>query len=210
MGLSEVQRVLAQLYIDASLRDRFFADATVIGVSLGLSTEESLQLQRVPRPQLEQFAGSLRGKRRDQVRRILPMAARTLGGTFIAIFERYVEESPPRGSKADIDDAVAFVAVIGRWADPIEPAWAVDLARYELAWRQAERAGWMPSGRAFRYPVARLAAGREPKPVVPRATFACWWRFTRRGSVRHLVLSVPRLQHSRMIRALCFLRRRMT
>jgi hypothetical protein len=65
------------------------------------------------------------------------------------------------------------VAALDRWAEPIEPPWAVDLARYELAWRQATRGGRVPVLRAFRFPVARLA--HDEAAVAPRATLAVWW-----------------------------------
>src|SRR5262249_11849188 len=119
----------------------------------------------------------------------IPMAARALGGRFAEFFERYAVESEPRGARADLDDAAGFVEALRRWAGQIEPPWAVDLARYELAWSQAARAGRVPILRAFKFPVARLARGEEP--VTPRMTLALWWRPTRRGRVRHLVVSVP-------------------
>jgi hypothetical protein len=193
MGLAEVQRVLARLSIDPVLRDQFFNDPAAVGVELGLDVEEARRLARIPRRQIEQFAESLRRKRRDQVRRVVPIAARALGREYAAFFERYANESPPRGSKADLDDAAGFVAAICRWADQVEPKWAVDLAQYELAWRQAARAGRVPIVRKFRFAVASLATGREPEPVAPRATLACWWRPTRRGAVRHIVIAMPRL-----------------
>ncbi len=79
MGLAEVQGVLARLYIDPALRDRFFADPAAVGAELGLDVEEAQNLARIPRRQVEQFADSLRRKRRDQVRRVVPIAARALG-----------------------------------------------------------------------------------------------------------------------------------
>jgi hypothetical protein len=194
MGLAEVQRVLARLSIDPALRDRFFADPTDVGAELGLAAQEALGVAQVPRRHVEQFAASLHRKRRDQVRRVVPIAARALGREFAALFDRYVGESPPRGSKADLDDAAGFVAAMCRWANHLESEWAVDLARYELAWRLAARAGWVPIMRMFRFPVARLATGRELKPVAPRATFACWWRPARRGAVRYVVITMPRLR----------------
>lgn len=99
---------------------------------LGLASGEALGLAEVPRCQVEQFANSLHRKRRDQVRRVVPIAARALGRRFAALFNRYVQESPPRGSKADLDDAAGFVAAIRRWANQIQPEWAVDLARCEV------------------------------------------------------------------------------
>jgi hypothetical protein len=191
MGLGEVQAALARLSVETTLRDRFFADPAAVGSELGLDAAEALGLGAIPRRHIDQFADSLHGKRRDQMRRVVPIATRALGRQFAALFRRYIDESPPRGSKAELDDAAGFVAAIRRWADQIEPPWAADLARYELAWRQAARAGWMPIVRTFRYPVARLVTGQEPEPVKSRPTIACWWRLTPRGKVRHRVVSFP-------------------
>jgi hypothetical protein len=193
MGLAEVQGALARLSIDAALRDRFFADPAAIGAEVGLAAEEAMGLARIPRRQVERFAESLRRKRRGQVRQVVPIAARTLGREFAVLFERYADESTPRGSKPDLHDAAGFVAALCRWADQVRPEWAVDLARYELAWRQAARAGRVPIVRMFRFPVARLADGQEAEPVAPRPTLACWWRLTRRGRVRHIAIGVPSL-----------------
>jgi len=108
MGLSEVQRDLARLSIEPVLRDRFFADPVAVGAELGLDSHEALGLAGIPRRQVEQFADSLWRKRRDQARRAVPIAARALGGEFAAIFQRYVDESRPRGSKADLDAAAGL------------------------------------------------------------------------------------------------------
>jgi hypothetical protein len=193
MGLAEVQGALARLYVDPTLRDRFFADPAAVGVELGLGAEEARDLAVVSRRQVEQFAGSLRRKRRDQVRRVIPIAASSLGDRFGGLFERYADGSEPRGSKADLDDALGFVEALGRWADDDRPPWAVDLARYELAWRQAAQAGRRPVVRAFRFPVARLASAREADAaaVSPRPTLAIWWRPTQRGRIRHVVVTLP-------------------
>jgi hypothetical protein len=194
MGLAEVQGALARLYIDPALRDRFFAEPASMGAELGLGPDESRGLADVSRRQVEQFAASLRRKRRDQARRVIPIAARALGERFGGLFERYMAESEPRGSKADLDDAVGFVAALGRWSDEDRPPWVADLARYEVAWRQAARSGHRPLVRAFRFPVARLATGRETaRPIAPRPTLAIWWRPTPRGRIRHLVITVPGL-----------------
>jgi hypothetical protein len=198
MGLAEVQAALARLYIDPALRDRFFADPAAVGGELGLGADEACDLAGISRRQVEQFADSLRRKRRDQVRRVIPIAARALGDRFAGLFERYTAESEPRGSKADLDDAVGFVEALGRWTDEDRPPWVVDVARYELAWRQAARAGCRPVVRSFRFPVSRLATGRgATKPVVPRPTLAIWWRPTPRGRIRHLVITAPGLRTGR-------------
>jgi len=188
MGLAEIQSVLARLYVDPTLRDRFFADSAAVGAELGLDAEEARGLACVSRRQVEQFAAALRRKRRDQVRRVVPLTAQAMGGRFTEFFERYARESPPRGSRPDLDDAVAFVEALSQWTCEVAPLWASDLARYELAWRLAMRAGRLPIVRAFRFPVEQLASG--VKAVTPRATLVIWWRPTQRGRFWHLVVPI--------------------
>ena len=189
MGLAEVQQVLARLSIDRALRDRFFADPAATAAEMGLAPGDARVLAQIPKRQVEQFADSLRRKRRDQVRRVIPLAARALGRQFAALFDRYLDESPPRGSSADIEDAAGFVAAIRRLEGRLEPDWAIDLARYELARRQSTRAGRLPIVRLFRFPVARLAARPDPGPLAPRATIACWWRPSARANAWHVAFS---------------------
>jgi hypothetical protein len=191
MGLAAIQAALARLSVDPAFRQRFFADPMAAGNELGLDCDESQNLARIPRKQVEQFAQSLHRKRRDQVRRAIPLAARAMAGRFVELFEQYAVQSTPRGAKADLDDAIGFVEAIGRRNDPLEPAWAFDLARYELAWRQATRSGRVPLLRKFRFPVGRLATGQVPDPIAPRTTLAFWWKPTRGGNVRHIVISMP-------------------
>src|SRR5262245_49918065 len=126
MGLAEIQEVMARLSIDRGLRDRFFANPAAVGGELGLASQEALGLARISRRQVEQFAESLRHKRRDQVRRFVPLAARALGKEFAMLFDRYIDEAPPRGSKAELDDAVGFVTAIQRWPEQLRPLWAAD------------------------------------------------------------------------------------
>jgi hypothetical protein len=203
MGLAEIQGALAQLYVDQTLRDRFFADPVGVGAELRLGADEARDLAGVSRRQVEQFAGSLRRKRRDQVRRVIPIAARALGDRFGGLFERYIAESAPRGSKADLDDAIGFVDALVRCTEEDRPPWVVDLARYELTWRQAVRSGIRPVVRAFRFPVASLAAGRpaDAAAVSPRPTLAVWWRPTPRGRIRHIVVRLPAFALRRSPRA---------
>ena len=62
MALAEIQSALARLYIDAMLRDRFFAAPLVVGEQLGLSADDARDLARIPRREIDQFAESLRHK----------------------------------------------------------------------------------------------------------------------------------------------------
>ena len=194
MGLAEIQGALARLYVDPSLRGRFFADPAGVAVELGLGAEEARELAGVSRRQVEQFADSLRRKRRGQVRRYLPMASRALGARYGALFERYIAEAVPRGSRADIEDAIGFVDALRRWGDGDRPPWVVELARYELAWSQSVLAGRRPVIRVFRFPVGELARDRRFEgPIAPRPTLGIWWRPTGRGRLRHSWIAFPGL-----------------
>ncbi len=75
MGLADVQKVMARLYIDPEVRNQFFGDPTTVGATLGLAAAETQSLAQVPRCQFEQYGKSLLRKRRDQVRRNLPNTA---------------------------------------------------------------------------------------------------------------------------------------
>jgi hypothetical protein len=188
MGLAEIQGALARLCVDPALRDRFFDDPAAVGAELGLVAGEAQGLACVSQRQVEQYAASLRCKRRDQVRRFIPTAARALGTQYAEFFEEYAEHSEPRGSKADLDDAIGFVDTLRRTYNRIEPEWAVELARYELAWHQAARSSRLPLVRIFRFSFAR----RElVETIAPRATVTLWWRPTRRARVRHFVIGMP-------------------
>jgi hypothetical protein len=192
MGLAEIQAALARLYVDRALRQQFFERPDEIGAAFGLRRDEAESLARTPRAQVERYAASLLRKRRAQVRRLIPLAARAIGDTaFERLFESYAVQAPPRGSKADLADGAGFLAAIQSRATDIEPPWAADLAQYELAWLQAQRSGCIPILRIFCYPVGLLLAGRAGSPVGRRFTLAIWWRPRPHFRVSHLVFSAP-------------------
>ena len=191
MGLAEVQKVMAQLFIDRTIRSQFFDDPMAIGAKLGLSAAEAQSLAQVSQLRFEHFGNSLARKRRDQVRRSLPNTTRVLGRGFPSLFDRYVNQARPRGSTADLDDAADFVAALARSKGCLQPEWIVDLARYELAWRSSARPGHRLIVRRFRFPIYRITGAGDPGPTAPRPTLAIWWRPPWRKSVRHVVVSVP-------------------
>jgi hypothetical protein len=182
---------MARLFIDPATRNQFFDDPAAIGAKLGLAPAETQSLARVPKCQFEHFGSSLGRKRRDQVRRSLPNTARVLGKAFTPLFECYVNQAPPRGSRADLDDAANFVAALMRSNRPLQPEWIVDLARYELAWRRAVRPGHHLIVRLFRFPIGRFTGAQEPGPTTPRPTLAIWWKPPWRQTVWHVVISAP-------------------
>jgi hypothetical protein len=191
MGLAEVQKVMAELFIDQAIRSQFFDDPTAIGAKLGLSAMEAQSLAQVSQCQFEQFGNSLVRKRRDQVRRSLPNTAGVLGREFTSLFDRYMNQARPRGSRADLDDAADFVAALERSKASLQPEWIVDLAQYELAWRGSARPGHRLIVRRFRFPICPITGAQDPGPTAPRPTLAIWWRPPWRKSVWHVVISAP-------------------
>ena len=112
MGLAEVQRLLVRLSIDKALRDRFFADPEAVGTEVGLESDEV----RGPGEDAEAAARAVCRFAAAQAmrpgRRMIPIAARVLGDDFAVLFERYANESSPRGSKPGLDDVCGFVAAM--------------------------------------------------------------------------------------------------
>ena len=67
MSLAEVQGLLARLYTDESLRERFLSEPFLVGNENGLSQSESKQLAQILPEQLRFFADSLTHKRFHEV-----------------------------------------------------------------------------------------------------------------------------------------------
>ena len=197
MGLAKLQGVLARLYTDASLRERFFADPEGVSEVLGLSSGEAQQLARMSAQQVNFFANSLKRKRLNEAHKMLPLTCRVLGKRFGSLFRRYADTHAPSGVKKHLEDAIAFSRFVEQDAakEGIVP-WVVDLLRYEAAWLKV----WEPSFRwmaiGFDFPVGRLAQtlaqGNGAGLPQQRPTIALWFRILQRGQLRHILLPLPR------------------
>lgn len=60
MGLAQVQQVLAQLYTNTDLRERFFNHPNEVAEELGLSVDEQQQVAQLSAQQVNLFASSLK------------------------------------------------------------------------------------------------------------------------------------------------------
>jgi hypothetical protein len=196
MGLADVQGLLAQIYTDAATRHRFFGDPQMVGQALGLDPEEAGQLASLPVRQVEFFASSLKRKRLNEVRNLLPLTCSVLGEQLATLFWQYADSYRPYGLRKHHKDAFAFSSFIQRFgkAAGIQPAWVVDLALYETAWLGISSGSrrWIVS--KFRYPVGELVrttALEKADGLKPVPTVGVWLRFTPRGAPRHFILSVP-------------------
>jgi hypothetical protein len=191
MALADVQATLARLFTDAPFRASFFADPVAVGRANGLDPAEAQTLAALSRNEADDFAGTLRRKRADDVRKVLPLTARALGGAYRHHILPVTAGSPRPGRHRD--DAHALVEHLGRIArsGQLEPPWAADLARYEATFGDVlhRRSGILV--RRFRYPVARLAAavlrGDTATDITLRTTVGIWVRWPGRRGIFHRI-----------------------
>jgi enoyl-CoA hydratase/carnithine racemase len=185
MGLADVQAALARLFTDADLRDRFFNDPIATGRTLGLAEAEANGLASLVRVDVDRFAATLRRKRVDDARKFLPLTAQALGHSFAPLLLASISDSIPPARHRD--DARAFVAHLSR--PEVNPPWAGDLARFELAFQEALALKFGLIVRRFRFPVGRLLEaahlGRSLDDIRPRATLGFWLRVPGRRGVIH-------------------------
>src|SRR4249919_2832862 len=106
MGLAEVQLVLAQLYTNTALRERFLSDPQAVGTELGLAPTEIQEVAQISARQVTLFANSLRSKRFGEIRKLLPLTYKVLGQKLHALFQQYAETYVPHGIKKHHDDAI--------------------------------------------------------------------------------------------------------
>jgi hypothetical protein len=196
MGLAHWQDLLARLYTDAALRERFAADPQAVGREFGLGPEEAARLAELSTAQLRHFAASLVTKRRREVEKQLPLARRALReAVFAELFRRHAAAFHPAGARKHRDDAVAFAAVLERAAraGEIGPAWVADLVRYEAATLVMGDPSRLWAARRFRHSLVDLVRdGLEGGGAPPsRTSLVLWFRLARRGRVRRLVLALP-------------------
>lgn len=197
MGLREIQRVLAQLYTNAALREGFFADPQAVGEELGLSAAEVQQVAQLSAQQVNLFANSLHGKRLGEVCKLLPLTYRALGKHFALLFRRYAETYVPKGIKKQRDDAISFATFVEQVArvEDIEPAWAMEVLRYEKADLMAGSVTRRLMVCRFGYAIGKLVQSLDRSDEIPslvrRPTIVFWVHFTRQGHLWRVVFSLP-------------------
>jgi hypothetical protein len=191
------QEILARLYTEAGLRERFFADPRSVAKELRLTEAELQLLMRLPAAQVDFFARSLTHKRAREVSKLLPVTAQVLGKSFDAIFFRFAETYQPCGIKKHFDDALTFARFLRQRVREraLTPPWIGDLACYEAASLEATHSTRRFVWRFFRYavaPLVTLATIRYSVPsVLPQPCIAIWFRPGRRSRLRHLTLPLP-------------------
>lgn len=179
MALAETQALLARLFTDEDLRREFFESPIAVAPRFGLSMHETQRLASIDRREMEAFAQSLIGKRALYARKALPLTAQALGERFDALLREAIR-GVTQGGKSRTD-AAALVALLQTHAAQrdLEPAWAADLARFELAFIDAGHSGAALILRRFDVDVASIAnalARGEEVNAVRKKTFGVWAR----------------------------------
>ncbi|WP_414578898.1 hypothetical protein [Anabaena sp. CCY 9402-a] len=182
MGLETTQQVLAQLYTNTELRERFFANPQAVGLEMGLNCDEAQQLAQLSAQQVNVFANSLKWKRLGEVRELLPRTAKEMGKNFTTLFWRYAETPIPQGMKKHRQDAIAFANFIIQvtQTEGIEPAYIGDLVRYEKTWLLTYDSAICWRICWFGYAIHQ---DFSKKPAI-----AIWLRLGKRSQLRHFVL----------------------
>jgi hypothetical protein len=199
MGLAKIQQILAQLYTNPLLRERFAAAPHTLGEELGLTSEEAKELTQLPARQIIFFASSLQGKRLHEIGKLLPLSHRVLGERFGEFFRRYAITNIPREAMQPRDDAVAFASFVKGLAhsEGGAPSWIIELLRYEKARIKAADSRCRITLLWFQYDMDKLVsslAKPEGNPLlIQQRTVALWFHFSRRGRVKHYVLRLPHL-----------------
>ncbi len=196
MGLSRLQGVLAQLYVDAELRERWHTDVVGLAKDFGLTAEETEQLAALSAWQVDFFAKSLKNKRLGQARKLLPSTAKVLGRSFAREFFAYAERPIPEGIDKHRLDTLRFVDFLGRRVNEgndAVPAWVADLARYEAAWLELRKGRSVFEMRMFRYdlrkPLNEVGVTQDPSVPLRRRSMA-FWICLPRGRVVHWLFPV--------------------
>ena len=192
--LSKVQTLLARLYTQTALRQRFFEDPELVGKEFGLSAQEIQLLSTLPPAQTHFFSHSLIHKRQGQVQKLLAYSYGVMGSTFQKLFHQFAEETNFKGIRKHQEDALAFASYLQQSLKQDTalaarfPAWLGDLLAYEAACIEANQPSCRLLVRWFRYPVrdiARALFKEQPPPETTRMTLAVWLRPTSSHELTH-------------------------
>lgn len=187
MGLIEVQGVLARLYTDGALRERFFTRPQAVGRELGLTGSEVAELTSAE-ASIVAFARSLQVKRLMECRRLMPATCATLGADYRGLFLEYAAGPPPDGRQKVARDALRFLRFVAARKFPEAPPWLADLARYEAVSIEAGFPETRLRVRLFQWPVDHLVLDCKPAPLQGQRFLRIWLRASRRSRLIHLRL----------------------
>ncbi len=193
MSLAETQTLLARLYTDEILRERFLLEPVQVGRECGLNETEIEQIKQIPPAQLNFFAESLTHKRFHEVEKLLPLTRKALGADFRKYFDDFSREFIPKTIKKHLEDAVAFAGFLQKQEFKIELL--SDLIKFEQARLEFNAYAKTFVLRRFRFDIREIfsaisrndASAQSFSQYKKRQTIAVWIRFGNNGKVRHFI-----------------------
>lgn len=129
MGLRQQQNLLARLYTDAELRERFRDERCAVALEFGLSAAEGEDLAAIAEAEIDWFADSLFWKRLREIGKLLPATSRALGAELEVHFRNFSVGFNPQSVKKHLEDALEFSSWLLR-ANGISSE-AADVVRFE-------------------------------------------------------------------------------
>jgi len=189
MELAATQKLLARIYTDSTLRNRFFADPVSIGASFGLSAEEAQTLAELPKDDVHDFTKSIRRQRLESVTALLPETVKILGRRFGELFREYVVKSQLSADAHPWTDAIRFctACITAQKLKVTVKRWEMEMMRYEgarLEFLHGEKSMQMHFSM---YGVTRaantLAAGGEVTSIMPIPGWAVFIRWGKGGAI---------------------------
>ena len=188
MDLKATQRLLASLYTDETLRQRFLSAPSAVAVEFGITGADARHLAGLSSSQLSGFSRSLTRKRLQELRRVLPATCRALGPRLEDLFARHAAEYHPTGLHRHAADAAAFAAFVAR--PPLAvPGAVADLASYESHALQFHLGRKFPLLAVFHSDPRRYAPAESDGARPPCLTLAVWFHLF--GRPRNLVVTFP-------------------
>ncbi len=201
MSLKTVQKVLARIYTDSKLRDNFLTNPDVVGASLSLNCQEILQLSQLSSKQVNLFANSLKHKRLGEIRKLLPLTNKILGKELDRLFFKYSETYLPTGIKKHLLDAIALTEFIEQQitTNNIQPAWILDVLRYEKIRLKMLQGKQLIMSDRFNYHLESLinSLDSDAQPQLnPQPNLGIWFKLTPKEKWRSLFFPIPIFPHT--------------
>ncbi|HEX8565929.1 MAG TPA: hypothetical protein VF648_09690 [Pyrinomonadaceae bacterium] len=181
MSLAEVQNLLARLYTDKVLRQKFLSAPEKTGREFNLTEKEIADLAAVLPAEFDFFSESLLFKRLREVEKLLPRTKEILSADFEKYFREFSNSFLPTSIKKHLEDAVQFADFLLK--QELKSARLKDLIRYEQANLSFNGFGKKFLLRRFNFNIKEISlkgvqAQRKP-------SIAVWLRIG--GKTRHFV-----------------------
>ena len=192
MALAHVQSMLARIYTDKELRQKFLLNPFDVATEYHLEDSEIEQVIDLSKDQVESFSVSLIYKRLGEIRKKLPFTARLLGKKFSRLFFQYAQASTPRGIKKHLDDTFLFAAYIKRMAaqEKVDP-WVVEVLQYEVNGIKAVVSAVSASFMIFHYDIRELVdLLLKDGQIQPskRLRMALWVKYLPSKRIFHIII----------------------